>query len=462
MPTAQDSLYRDEFERRWVEYRRDWEELLRYESISVDPSKLEDCRDCAAWVESFCKRLGFFTELIETPTKKPLMFASRVGRPGLPTILFYGHYDVQPVDPVEAWDSPPFAPSLRNGRMYARGAKDNKGQFLYFLKAVQTLLERDELGCSIKVLLEGEEECGSGGLAAVLPTISPTLAADVLMVCDTDVKSLQDPAIVLGLRGIISLEVRVSGPVRDLHSGQHGGVVKNPALELAKALARCFTADGSIAIPGYYDGVREASPDQLRLASESVADEQRYYELIGLPPTGGEQGRSMVDRMSFRPTLEVNGLTSGYQGPGGKAIIPAEATAKLSARVVIGQDPHRCLSLIKEYLRAELPDEFTVTFTREDSIGGAFSLSPDERIVAIAREEITQLFGKVVHYWDGASIPIVGQLAQASKAVPLMVGFGLEEDNMHAPNESFSLDQARCGYLYAAHMLRRFSERGLE
>jgi acetylornithine deacetylase/succinyl-diaminopimelate desuccinylase-like protein len=451
-------VYSEEFDKCWEAFYAELKSFLSFQSISVDPEKTADCVACAEWLADYSRRLGFVAELLPTPTGKPVVFAERRGDPSLPTVLFYGHYDVQPADPLSSWNSPPFEPDFRDNHVYARGARDDKGQIMFFLQAIETLLKRQELRCTVKLLLEGEEECGSPGLAAILDDHKSRFASDILMVSDTDIRSIDEPAIVVGLRGIITVELKVRGPARDLHSGSHGGLAKNPALALVRALSSCFTEDGAIAIPGFYDGMAKPDKATLEQAQSSSLSDEQYKAQIGVPPTGGETGRSYAERMSFRPTIEINGMISGHTSVGGKSIIPTSASVKLSSRLVIGQDSHKCLQLIKDFIRKQIPSELGVEVIKEDAIGGAMLLSADQKVISQARTLLTELFGFCGLLWDGASIPIIGRLAEQSGATPLLVGFGLEENNMHAPNENFSIEQCKRGYVYSAMMLEAFSK----
>ncbi|MEN9845705.1 MAG: hypothetical protein RIS36_852 [Pseudomonadota bacterium] len=426
----------------------EWREFLTFPSVSTDPAYAEDCVACADWVATHLTKLGFRAEIWETATK-PLVYGVLPGNPSKPTVLFYGHYDVQPPEPLELWSSPPFEPTIREGRMYARGAQDNKGQVFFFLKAVEALRAQGADLPTIKVLIEGEEESGSVAMHEGLPQWREALSADILMVCDTGMVAHGRPTITMGLRGIIGCEVQVHGPAIDLHSGIYGGIVLNPIHALTKILSGMFNDDGSIAIPGFYEGVVEPSAEDKARANSAPLDLDAIALKLGVPLAGGERALPPMERRGFRPTIEVNGIGGGYQGIGGKTVIPSYAMAKISSRLVAGQDPKSTLDTIKKYVRDSAPVGCRVEFTGEKVGGHAFRLSTSSSVVKTATEAIGRSFGcEPVLLWEGASIPIIPDLAATAGAEPLLVGFGLEEDAIHSPNESFSLRQLEEGYRY--------------
>ncbi len=446
----------DENRERFIE---EWKEFLRFPSISADPAYSDDCQRCADWLTSHLSDLGFQTELIET-VGQPLVYAEYKGKPDRPTILYYGHYDVQPVDPLELWDSPPFEPEQRGDRLYARGAQDNKGQTIYVLKALETLLKQDALHCTVKLFLEGEEETGSYGISSAIPKLveQGRLQGDVLMVCDTGAVAAGVSTITMGLRGIVYLQADLHGISHDLHSGSHGGIVKNPATELARLVETLHDQNGRIAVKGFYDGVSDIDPEDRKLANASPFNASDYEKQIGVPPVGGESEFTPVERKGFRPTIEVNGFHSGYGGPGSKTIIPDSAFVKLSSRLVGQQDPQKSLDRLVTHLEEHAPDGLKLTISDKGVGGPALMLSSQSPVIQQASEVLKQLSDKpTVYSWEGGSIPVVSSLAQASGAEPLLVGFGLSEDRIHAPNESFSIKQFELGFLYATMMLSQFS-----
>ncbi|MBX7137290.1 MAG: M20/M25/M40 family metallo-hydrolase [Oligoflexia bacterium] len=431
-----------------------WKELLRFRSISVDPACQKDSLDCAAWLKAELEKQGLQSRLLETRTK-PVVYAEFAGLPGAPTVLFYGHYDVQPVDPVAAWDSPPFDPVLRGDRLYARGAQDNKGQLTYFIQAVGALIGSGRLKCSLKVVLEGEEESSSTGISEALPGWGDLLKADLLMVCDTGMYRAGVPAITMGLRGTLHATVKLGGLRCDLHSGIHGGVVKNPATEMARLIATLHNSAGEIVVPGYLDQIEELRAEDLKLAQSEPFDAALYEGMVGVPPLGGENGRSFVERRGLRPTIEINGISAGYNGPGIKTIIPAEATCKITSRLVKGQDPAHTLKLLLDHIGKNAPTGLKLEIPESGVGGPAVLVSSASRYVKRAGDILRLLSqsGAVSYVWEGASIPVISLLSEVSGAEPLLVGFGLEEDNIHAPNESFSIEQFRQGFMYVAMFL---------
>ena len=427
-----------------------WKEFLSFESVSTDQNYSKPCLDCATWLVNELSSIGLKSELWATEGK-PVVYGEYLHSEAAPTLLYYGHYDVQPVDPLELWRSDPFKPEIRDGRMFARGAQDNKGQTFYVLKAIETLIKFKMLKCNLKLLIEGEEESSSIGISRALSGWRDKLQADLLMVCDTGMFPPGIPSITMGLRGIIFLTAQLTGARNDLHSGVHGGVAPNPATEMARLINSLYKADGSIAIQGYYDGIDAIDQDDLRLANTFAFPPEMYMRMVGVEPCGGEKALAPIERRGFRPTVEINGISSGYSGEGSKTIIPSRAMVKITSRLVSGQDPARCLELIRAHLRRNAPKGLTLEIF-EDGVGGpAVRASSKGPWVGKAVSILQQLGdGRVSHIWEGASIPIVAELVNVSGAEPVLVGFGSEEDSIHAPNESFSIEQFRQGFLYAS------------
>ena len=442
-----------EFNRNLDPYVEEWKEFLRFQSISVDPKHNADCRACAEWLTAHLKKIGFNSQLLET-SSKPAVFAERKGDPEKPSILLYGHYDVQPVDPLEEWNHPPFEPILKNGRIQARGASDDKGQLFYVLKALETLIADNAPMPTVKMILDGEEECGSKGLSHALNEWQEMLQADILMVADTGTVASRAPTIVMGLRGIAGLTAVLSGPAHDLHSGTHGGIAPNPAAGIAALAATLHNSDGSVAVEGFYDSIESPSELERQLATIEPFDSTAYESRTGVPPCAGEKKFTPQERAGFRPTIEINGIHSGYGGVGGKTIIPATALLKLSARLVPGQDPDKCLSAIIAHLEKHTPEGLRLKIIEKESAGPGIRLNVQSPIAAKAKKILDEIMNmETVFLWEGASIPIVANLSEISGAEPLLVGFGHDEDKIHAPNESFSIEQFRHGYLYVASIL---------
>ncbi len=426
----------------------EWKEFLSFKSISADPAYHEQCNLCANWVRDHLATLGFSAEVWQT-SSRPVVFAERVGNSKKPTILFYGHYDVQPVDPLDLWQTGPFEPEIRDGRMYARGAEDNKGQVFSYFKALEALIAVGADLPTIKIIIEGEEECGSEALHAELPTWGQRLKADVLMVADTGMVAAGVPTITMGLRGIAHCEVRAYGPSMDIHSGVYGGMVLNPLQALSKLLASLHREDGSVAVPDFYEGVSTPSDKERAFANSAPVNLEEMTAFLGVPLAGGERGFTALERRGLRPTLEINGVGGGYQGAGGKTVIPSYAFAKLSMRLVAGQDPHRVLAAVVSYLKKDPPAGITIEVV-DDGVGGpALQLPAESSVLDVAQQASRNGFGRdPVYIWEGASIPIIPLLSQAAGATPLLVGFGMPEDNIHSPNESYSLRQFEEGFRY--------------
>ena len=437
---------------------REWQEFLRFPSVSTSADRKADCARCAEWLQEHLKGMGFATRLIPTASH-PLVFAERTGKPGRPTVLFYGHYDVQPVDPVDLWKTPPFEPTLISGRMHARGAQDNKGQLFAAIKAIETLIRADALDCTLKLLVEGDEETGEMPIIKVLEEQRSRLSADLVMAADTSAVSSGAPTITMGLRGIVHLTAVLSGPNHDLHSGVHGGRIPNPANALCQLVASLHAPDGRVAVDGFYDGVSEPTREERELANAQPVDPLWYESVTGLPPVGGERHYTPVERSGFRPAIDLNGIHSGYGGAGSKTIIAAQAVAKISARLVPGQQPERILSLIIRHLQARVPPGLKLAVTEQGAGGAALRVNLDAPAVVTARQVLGEISPLPTAFlWEGASIPILSSLPAIAGGDVLLVGFGSEEDNIHAPNESYSLEQFRMGFLYTGLFLNQFGK----
>ena len=453
---------------------KEYFELLRFPTIGAEPMRLKDCVDCAMWLKKWLVPQGFTVELMQAPKMlgtPPILLAERKGTEGASTVLFYGHYDVQPPDPLEAWETPPFEPTLKdNGRVYCRGAQDDKGQFFSFLCGMRNFLV-SRMGTvpthsgtdpmknagtvpTIKIVLEGQEESGSTALAALAPTIKDRLRADVLLVCDTSAAADLRPAIVAGLRGVSHFTVRLEAANYDLHSGEHGGIAPNPAQGMAELIASLHNPDGSIAVRGFCDHVVPPTDEERAAAESAAVSPEEYEKTTGVAPVGGEAGLTLTERNSFRPTIEVNGIHTGYGGPGSKTVIPASALAKLSMRLVPGQRPDEAMACVERHLRRHVPRGMRLFIEDVTGEAAGFRLplaSPVFRLAATVLEEMDPR--GPVFQWDGASIPVVSVLRQCSGAAPLLVGWGQPQDRIHSPNESYGLDQFRLSMAWAEKIL---------
>ncbi len=422
----------------------EWYQLLKLPTMGADPAYLGDCARAAAMLKKFLKSLNFTVDII-TPASGlpvPVLIAERAATGVATTVLFYGHYDVQPSDPAGEWNTPPFEPTLIDGRVYARGAQDNKGQAIAFLQGIKALIDAGRPMPNIKVVLEGQEESGSSGLIEMAPGLAKKLQADVLLVCDTGCASDGRPAIIAALRGIQNLTVTLKGPAYDLHSGVHGGVAPNPAQGLARLLATLHNADGSIAVEGFRTGIVMPSGAEAELACRSQQSPEDYRKEIGCLPLGGERALEPAIRAGFNPTIEINGIFGGHCGPGPKTVIPSTATAKLSMRLVPEQKPAATLKAVQDHLENHCPEGFTLAFSEVITGAPGFRLPVSSPIFRLAEDVLKEMDERgPVFKWEGASIPVVATLQKVSGAAPLLVGFGREEDKIHCPNESFGLDQ---------------------
>ena len=437
---------------------RDYFTFLKFESVSSEPSYRDQVLGCADWVTTYLTDIGFSVEKWST-TGYPTIFAhfDKAG-PDKPTLLIYNHYDVQPVDPLNLWESLPFSPTIRNGQVYARGAQDNKGQCFYVLLALKAVLKSTgTLPINIKLCIEGEEECGSTGLSGILKAKESELQSDYLAIVDLGLPNLQTPTITLGVRGLVTMDVEVSSTYTDIHSGSHGGIVYNPIHALVKLLSELRGPSGKIVIPGFYDSVKPISDDEKALVSLEF-DDQSYKEIFGTTPTGGEVEFTPYERNWWRPTLEVNGINGGYSGDGFKTVIPAKATAKISCRLVPDQDPEEIASLVSSYLSDRAPGGTTVRVNIHPGSGTALRARADSKIAVAFATAYEEIFNKKCkRIYSGASIPVVTELAKACKGEVILVGLGLPDDCIHAPNEHFGLDRIEMGFLSITRVLQLLS-----
>lgn len=428
--------------------------FLRFPSVSSESKHNEDVLACADWVVNYLKKLGFQTELWPT-SGHPTVFATNLeAGPEKPTLLIYNHYDVQPIDPLEEWLSQPFEPVVRAGEVFARGAQDNKGQCFYTLQALKILLKRDKkLPINIKLCIEGEEETGSMGLSQVIKHKQKELKADYLAIVDMGIRQPNSPAITLGLRGLITLDLIVQGSNTDLHSGSHGGLAYNPIHALVKILSTLRDASGKIAIPGFYEGVVALS-DQERQQISLDFDENEYEKMFGSKASGGESAFSPWERAWTRPTIEINGITGGYSGSGFKTVIAAQASAKISCRLVPNQDPTKIGQLVANFLENQAPPGITVEVKMRPGGGKAVRAGQTSPVVNAFAQANQEVFQKPCEFiFEGASVPIVPELTEASQSEVLMLGLGLPDDKIHAPNEHFGIDRLEKGALMMARAI---------
>jgi acetylornithine deacetylase/succinyl-diaminopimelate desuccinylase-like protein len=426
-------------------FQADLKELLRIPSVSADPAFKGDVRRAGEWVRSHLAKLGLDAELIETGGH-PIVYAESPPVPGKPVALVYGHYDVQPPDPLDEWTTPPFEPTERDGKLFARGATDDKGQMLTHVKSVEAwLATAKKLPLQVKLLIEGEEEVGSEHLERFLKENAQRLACDCVVISDTAQFAPGVPAITYGLRGITYFELKLTGPKQDLHSGVFGGGVTNPANALAKMLAGLIDGDGRVTIPGFYDDVMSLTAEERAEFAALPFDEAAFKQQLGVAALSGESGFSTLERRWARPTFDVNGLTSGYQGEGAKTVLPARASAKLSFRLVPNQDPKKIAAGLRQRLAELTPPGIRMELVEHHGAPGVV-MPLDSPYLQAAASAIEAGFGRrPVFIREGGSIPIVNTFADVLKADVLLLGWGQNDDNPHSPNEKFSLEDFHRG-----------------
>lgn len=429
-------------------------EFLRYPSISADPAFRPELQACASWLEKFLKTAGFEVELWNKKDA-PVIFAQNLKAGSkAPTVLIYNHYDVQPVDPIDLWESKPFQPKKKGSQIVARGAQDNKGQCFYVISALKALFQEEgQLPVNIKLLIEGEEESGSKSLPELLLEKQKELKADYLLVVDVGMRNPTTPAITLGTRGMTSFTVEISSSHTDLHSGVYGGIVYNPLHAMVELLGSLRDHNGHIAIPGFYESVLVPAADDLKCISLAF-DEKEFLQEFGCQPTGGEKGYGPLERSWLRPTLEINGITGGYGGPGTKTVIPAKAIAKLSCRLVPNQDPHVISQRVKRFIESKKIEGVKISCQIHEGMGKPVRTSPNSALIKALSTACEKVYHKKAEYiLDGASIPIIAELAEVCQAQVVFFGLGLVTDKIHAPNECFGWDRIENGFVIIADAL---------
>ncbi len=434
------------------EVREDYFAFLRFRSISTERQYKEDTRACAEWVKAYLQKSSFQTELIETPNH-PVVYGEKIIAKKNPTVLIYGHYDVQPIDPLALWKSDPFTPTERDGRVYARGAVDDKGQIFYAMAALRALIElKRPLSVNVKFCIEGEEEAASVGLTTILPKIKDKLSAESLLVVDFDAYDETTPAINLGARGLISMDLSLEGSNGDLHSGLLGGIAYNPNRALVELLSKLYDETGRVQVEGFYEDVAEPTEEEKNAFTQK-GDLTYFTKEFGIHLFGGEKGRSIQEANLFRPTLEINGLCGGYFGPGFKTVIPAKAIAKISCRLVPNQDPKKIGAQLIAFLEKHVPKgmKLDVKILSGESAYRGNPFSKLAQAVAVASEEVT---GKACRRsLSGGSIPVVAALSAKLGADVVGMGYGLPTDQIHAPNEHFDFRRFDLGFFTVARAI---------
>lgn len=428
-------------------------ELLRIASVSADRQFSGEVERAATWLHDFFGSLGMKSEILPTPGY-PVVVAEWVSDTNAPTVLVYGHYDVQPPDPLDEWVSPPFEPTIRDGKIFARGATDDKGQMLTHVLSVQAWLASEKrLPVNVKFLIEGEEEVGSAHLDDFIEEHKERLKCDVVVISDTAQFGPEQPAITYGLRGITYYELLLSGPRQDLHSGVFGGAVANPAIVLSKLLSSIISDQGVIQVPGFYQDVLPVSEKERQKLGALAFSAEDFQQRNGLRGLTGEVGFSTLERRWARPSYDVNGLFGGYQGEGAKTVLPARAGAKFSFRLVPNQDPLKIHQSLEPFLRQQLPPGIEMELKHFEGYAPGVLVSLDSPYLAAAERAINQGFGKQpVFIREGGSIPIVNTFSQKLGVDTLLLGWGQSDDNLHSPNEKFNLNDFHRGIQSSAHL----------
>ncbi len=416
-------------------------ELLRIPSISAEAAHRPDMQRAAEWLAASLVEAGADRAEVMPTEGNPVVYAEKIIDPKARTVLVYGHYDVMPVDPRGEWRTDPFEPVVENGRIWGRGADDDKGQLFMHAKAFEAMCATDSLPCNVKFMLEGEEEIGSPSLYGFCARNKKLLKADIILVSDTSMISMQTPSITCGLRGLAYMEVEVTGPNKDLHSGLYGGAVANPANVLARLVTSLVDDEGCVTIPGFYDRVRELTPSERKAFNKAPFSLRAYKQALEIGDVAGEAGYTTIERTGVRPSLDVNGIWGGYTGEGTKTVIPSKASAKISMRLVPDQDYREISKLFERHFKAIAPKSVKV---RVKSLhGGMPYVAPtDMPAYRAAERAVKETFGKKpLPFYSGGSIPIISGFEQILGIKSLLIGFGLAEDAIHSPNESYGLEQ---------------------
>jgi acetylornithine deacetylase/succinyl-diaminopimelate desuccinylase-like protein len=433
--------------------------LLRIPSISAQSDHKDDMVRCAEWIATAMVKAGADRADVMPTEGNPVVYAEKIIDAAKPTVLVYGHYDVMPVDPIDEWLTEPFEPVIKEGRIYGRGANDDKGQMYMHAKAFEAMVATDSLPCNVKFMIEGEEEIGSGSLYKWCDDNKNMLKADIILVSDTSLLAWDTPSITCGLRGLCYMEVEVIGPNKDLHSGLFGGAVANPANVLSRLIAQLTDDNGHITIPGFYDNVRELTPAEREDFNKAPFDLKEYEKALDINDVQGEKGYTTMERTGVRPSLDVNGIWGGYQGEGSKTVIPARAHAKISMRLVPGQDHLRIAELFEKHFRAIAPDSVKVNVTALH--GGQPYVTPsDLPAYQAAAKAIEATFGKKpLPFYSGGSIPIISGFESILGLKSILLGFGLDKDAIHSPNESYGVDNFLRGIETITYFYKYFAEK---
>lgn len=449
-------------EQQFDQFLESLDDYLRIPSISTLPEHRPDMERAARWTAEKMRSVGLSQVEIITGEGHPIIYGEYLGAPDAPTVLIYGHYDVQPPDPLVEWDQPPFEPVIRDNHVVARGAADDKGQVMINMAALESLKAANDgtLPLNIKFIVEGEEEIGSQSLIAFVEANQDRLQADVIVISDTTMLSLEQPAISISFRGLLAFDLKVKGPAFDLHSGQHGGVVHNPIQALCEIIAALHNPDGSVAVEGFYDKVRSLDEFERNALAELYSEDELRAE-TGAPESWGEAKYNLRERIVARPTLEANGIVGGWTGNGGKTVLPSYAIAKISCRLVPDQDPDEIEALVRQQIQKLTPPTVRSEI-HAYNYSNPVLVSADNRAVQIAMDAYEKGFGvRPILMRKGGSLPIVSVFSETLNAPIVLAGYGLPSDRVHGPNERFHLDCFRRGIYTAIHLydglLRDFS-----
>ncbi|GAC1521681.1 MAG: dipeptidase [Chloroflexota bacterium] len=448
MSTGQSRRTPDDYvDEHWNQIVEELLEFLRIPSVSTDPAHRADIEAAASWVATRLRRAGPLHVEIKETLGHPVVYAEWLEAPGKPTLLVYGHYDVQPPDPIAQWNSPPFEPQIRDNRIYARGASDDKGPMFITITALQALFStHGTLPINVKFLFEGEEEIGSPSLDAFIKKHAQLLKADLALSADGAMWRIDRPSVIVGNRGLVAMTVDVFGPAKDLHSGRHGGAVQNPLHALAELLASLHRRDGSVAVKGFYDAVQEPTDKERREIAALAFDEEAYRGEIGVSELFGEPGYGSLERQWIRPTLELNGLSGGYQGEGGKTVIPATAHAKVSCRLVPDQRPAVVSGLVRKHIIERTPPGVEVRVTALPGGSSAYRVSPQHPGMRAARTVLQSLYSQEpVSVLIGGTLPVTEIFSRALGIDTIFFSFSTADEDFHAPNEFFRLSRFREG-----------------
>ena len=439
-------------------FQEELKEFLRIPSISMLPEHKNDMNRCASYVADKLRSSGMSRVEIFKTEGHPIIYGEWLGAPGKPIVLIYGHYDVQPVDPVELWDSPPFEPVIKDGKIYARGATDDKGQIFMHFKSVESFFKVDgSLPLNVKFIIEGEEETGSQSLTSFINNNTELLKCDTVIVSDTALYDEGIPTLTYGLRGLSYMEIEISGPKADLHSGTYGGAVGNPINILAGMIAKLHDKNGRINIPHFYDDVLKITGKEKENFRRLKFSDKRFSEEAGVRVLEGEKGYTTLERVWARPTLDCNGIWGGFSGKGAKTVIPTKSSAKISMRLVPNQDPNKISKLFTKYIKSITPKSVKVEIR---NLNGAYPvLTPlDDPATIAAAKSMEKAFGKkIVFMREGGSVPIVTVFSKKLKTPVVLMGLGLNSENLHSPNEHFSLNHFRLGIISSVYFMKEFS-----